>query len=74
MPSGRCVKGSVAAMGCAWPYSASVEIEGDLLLIAVQNFFKVSMRKEYMPLEEWMCRFASQFLNPEVKRGVSVNA
>ena len=64
----------VAAMGCAWPYSASVEIKGDLLLIAVQNFFKVSMRKEYMSLEEWMCSLASQFLNPEVRRDVSMNA
>ena len=74
MPSGRCVRWSVAAMRCAWPYSASVEIEGDLLLIAVQNFFKVSMRKEYMSLEEWMCSLASQFLNPEVRRDVSMNA
>ncbi len=65
----------VAAMGCAWPHSASVEIEGDLLLIAVQNLFKVSMCKENMSLEEWVCRLASQFLNPEVKRhNVSVHA
>ena len=62
-----------AALGCAWPYSASIEIEGDLPLIAVQNFFEVSMRKKYVSLEEWMCSFASQSLNPEVKKDVSMN-
>lgn len=62
-------------MGCAWPYSASVEIEGNLLLIAVQNLFKVSMCKEYMSLEEWMCRLASQFFNPKFNRyNVSMRA
>lgn len=32
------------------PYSACVEVEWNLFLVAVQNLCKVSVREEYVPL------------------------
>lgn len=54
-------------MLCWWlmSYSASVQVKWYLLLITVQNLFEVSVRKEDVPLQEWVHRFASQLFNPD---------
>ena len=47
------------------PYSACVEIKRDLLLVAVQDLCEVSMGKEYVSFQKWVCRLAGQPFNPD---------
>ncbi len=50
---------------CAdWPHPASVEIEGDPLLVAVEDLGKVPVCEEDAPLEEGVGGLASQLLHP----------
>lgn len=44
------------------PYSPCVEVEGLPLLIGIEELFKVPVRVEYPPPEEWVCLPSCQLL------------